>query len=66
MFIVKNLIAIFLFQVFVNMSANEDCKELLEEIEENIQLDIIDETKLKKVYLKTLTPTIRFKSTTKN
>ena len=33
------------------MSANEDCKELLEEIEENIQLDIIDETKLKKVYL---------------
>jgi len=42
------------------MSANEDCKELLEEIQENIQLDIIDETKLEEVYLK-----IRFKSTTK-
>ena len=50
MFIIKNLIAIFLFQVFINMNGNEDCKELLEEI---IQLDIIDETKLKEVYLKT-------------
>lgn len=53
MFIIKNLIAIFLFQVFINMNTNEDCKELLEEIQENIQLDIIDETKLKEVYLKT-------------
>lgn len=35
------------------MNTNEDCKELLEEIQENIQLDIIDETKLKEVYLKT-------------
>ena len=50
MFIIKNLIDIFLFQVFINMNGNEDCKELLEEI---IQLDIIDETKLKEVYLKT-------------
>ena len=56
----KNLISIFLFQVFINMNANEDCRELLEEIQENIQLDIIDETKLEEVYLK-----IRFKSTTK-